>query len=166
MIALLGALAGFVSSAAPELLKLAEDRGDRAHEIALLRLQMEYDEKKLAAQQAQGEAQQEQRLQEIRLATAAKEEALLNVRTGIRTGIFWVDALAGSVRPLLTYAFFLLYFAVKCAQFHLLLTPNLPWLAANPAQALITLWTGEDIAFFSAVIGFWLGNRTLEKTRR
>ena len=169
MIALLSALAGFISSAAPEFFKLLEDRHDRAHEIALLRLQMEYDEKKLAVQRETDHAMRAQRLQEIEFHSAVQEEALLNARveTVSRTGIAWVDALAGSVRPILTYGFFLLYFAVKYSQFHLLLRPGLPWLAAlSPAQALVSLWTEEDIAIFSAVIGFWFGNSTLEKARR
>src|SRR5262249_7694324 len=100
----------------------------------------------------------------------SKESEALNARPGSganKTGIVWVDALAGSVRPILTYAFFALYFAVKFCQFHLLTAPALAWLTqVTAAQALVALWTDEDMAIFAAVIGFWFGNRTLEKLRK
>lgn len=169
MIALLSAFVGFLSSAAPEFLKLFEGAQDRAHEITLLKLQMEYDEKRLAAQKEGGDAGRALRLQEIQAGADSAEAQWLNSRPGSgdnKTGISWVDALAGSVRPVLTYAFFLLYVTVKCCQFHLLVSPGLPWVTPlGGAQALVALWTEEDIAVFSAVMGFWFGNRTLQKMR-
>ena len=170
MIALLSALLGFISSAAPEFIKLFTDSRDRAHEIALLKLQMEYDEKKLTATHETNAADRGVRLQEIALTAEIQESIALNARPGTaenKTGILWVDALAGSVRPMITYAFFLLYFTIKYCQFTLLLDPALPWLSAlTPAQALIALWTEEDIAIFSAVIGFWFGHRTMVKAKK
>ena len=163
MIALLSALVGFLSSAVPEFLHLFRDGRDRAHEITLLKLQMEHDAR-------MGDRAHATRLEEITLAAELREAEILNQRPGVgenKTGIAWVDALAGSVRPMMTYAFFILYFAVKCAQFHLLVSPALPWVhTVSPMQALVSLWTEEDIAIFSAVIGFWFGNRTMVKARR
>ena len=54
MIALFSALLGFFSSATPDLLKLFRDGKDRAHEITLLQLQMEYqrEQLRLGAQEA------------------------------------------------------------------------------------------------------------------
>ena len=46
MIALLSALLGFFSSAVPDLIRLFKDGKDRAHEIILLKLQMDYDREK------------------------------------------------------------------------------------------------------------------------
>ncbi len=162
MIALLSTLVGFISSAAPEFIRMFTDSRDRSHEIALLKLQMAYEEKNLGRERAA-------RLEEIQLAAATRESELLNARPGTAanvTGIHWVDALAGSVRPVLTYAFFLLYFLVKCGQYHVMMSPALPWLSSmSAAEALVSLWTEEDIAIFSAVIGFWFGNRTMLKAR-
>ena len=170
MIALFSALLGFLSSAAPEFIKLLTDHRDRAHEITLLKLQMEYDEKKLALARETEEIERAARLQEIQIEADVKESVALNTRPGTAgntIGILWVDALAGSVRPMITYAFFVLYFTIKYCQFTLLLNPALPWLAATtPAQALVSLWTEEDIAIFSAVIGFWFGHRTMVKAKR
>lgn len=157
MIALLSALLGFVSSAVPDLFKLFRDGKDRAHEIALLKLQIEH------AREANV-----QQLQAIEVQAGMVEQAALNERLRDNlTGIHWVDALAGSVRPVITYAFFGLYFLVKCAQFHLLVAPSLPWQSGMTlAQAMGALWTEEDIAIFSAVIAFWFGQRAMARAKR
>lgn len=161
MIALISAMVGFLSSALPEILKLTRDAGDRAHELAILKLQMEYDREKLAGAHAV-------RLEEIVAQAEGAEQAALNARVkDALTGIYWVDALSGSVRPVITYAFFGLYFLIKCAQFHLLMTPTLPWQSGiSLAQALVSLWTEEDIAIFSAIMAFWFGQRAILRARR
>ena len=165
MIALLSALLGFISSAVPDFIKIFREEKDRAHEIALLKLQMDYDREKLAAASEEKNAARAVRLQEIEVQAATAEQAALNARLKDNlTGIAWVDALAGSVRPSLTYAFFTLYFLVKCAQFHALTNPALPWMhELNASQAMVSLWTEEDIAIFSAIIAFWFGQRSIFK---
>lgn len=161
MIALFSALLGFVSSAVPDLLKLFRDGKDRAHEITLLKLQMEHAREANAAASVQ-------QLQAIESQSFIAEQSALNERLKDNlTGIHWVDALAGSVRPVITYAFFGLYFLVKCAQFHLLVAPSLPWQSSMTlAQAMVALWTEEDIAIFSAVIAFWFGQRAMTRVKR
>ena len=168
MIALLSALLGFVSSAVPDFIKLFRDGKDRAHEIALLKLQMEYDREKLAAAHVESSAGRMQQLQAIELQTQMHQEAILNDRVkDSLTGIHWVDALSGSVRPLITYAFFALYVLVKCAQFSILLSPSLPWQNnLSMAQALVSLWTEEDVAIFSAMMAFWFGSRAMMKAKK
>lgn len=164
MIALLSALLGFISSATPELLKLVRDGKDRAHEIAVLKLQLEYDKARLA----ENTAERQVRLEAIFAESQRAEEAALSIRLKEQlTGIHWVDALAGSVRPVLTYSFFLLYAVVKAAQFQLLLQPVLPWAAPpSAAQALVLLWSEEDIAIFSAIMAFWFGSRVMRRPQR
>ena len=168
MIALISTLAVFVSSLIPECLKLFRDSRDRAHEVTLLRLQIEYDRERLAAVTADSNAARLSQLQAIEIQAASAEQVTLNERLKDNlTGIHWVDALAGSVRPVITYAFFMLYFLIKAAQFVLLLDPAMPWQEAMTApQALASLWTEEDIAIFSAVIAFWFGQRAMLKVRR
>lgn len=160
MIALLSALLGFVSSAVPELFKLFREGRDREHEYALLKLQMEYDRQNAVDANAT-------QLQAIALQADTAEGAQLTARVKESlTGIHWVDALAGSVRPILTYAFFAMYFLAKCAQFHLLIDPALPWQQQlTLVQALSKVWTEEDIAIFSTILAFWFGQRTLAKNR-
>ena len=168
MIALISALLGFISSAVPDFIKLFRDSQDRAHEITLLKLQMDYDREKLAVATSENQAARAERLHAIELQADTSEQTILNERLKENlTGIHWVDALAGSVRPIVTYSFFFLYFLVKCAQFKLLIDPTLPWQSAvNFSQAIVALWTEEDIAIFSAVIAFWFGQRALMKGKR
>lgn len=167
MIALLSALLGFVSSATPDLLKLFRDAKDRAHEITLLKLQMEYEQMRQKLAASESSAERSARLEAVAMQTHQAEEALLNTRLREQmTGIHWVDALAGSVRPMLTYSFFVLYVGVKCAQFHLLVAPSLPWQQGlSLAQALVALWNEEDIAIFSAIMAFWFGSRIMPRKR-
>jgi len=168
MIALLSALLGFVSSAVPDFIKLFRDGKDRAHEITLLKLQMDYDREKLAANASESVQVRQHRLQAIEIETDIQQQAILNARVkDSLTGIHWVDALAGSVRPTITYAFFMLYVLVKCAQFSILLSSNLPWQNnLTVAQALVSLWTEEDVAIFSAIMAFWFGSRALMKVKK
>lgn len=166
MIALLSALLGFIGSAFPDFIKLFRDGKDRAHELAMLKLQMEYDREKLAVQAESARADYAYKLQEI----AVAERQALNHGAGTaegNIGVAWVDALSGTVRPVVTYCFFLVYFTVKLCQFHLLLDPAMPWQQSmSAAQAIVSLWTEDDMGIFAAVIAFWFGSRALGKFRR
>jgi len=139
MITLLGSLLGFISSAFPDLLKIWRDAADRKHELAILQMQME--------QQRQGHTN---RLEEINVqADIAESRALYKT---YHTGIKWVDALNGTVRPVIAYSFFIFYAVVKIMQF----SADLPWL----------LWTAEDQAIFAGIISFYFGQRAMSKLRQ
>ena len=167
MIALLSALIGFLGAAFPDFIKLFQAQKDRQHEITLLKLQMEYAREKLASAGAQARDAQLGRLQEIELQAGSEEARYVGGRVKESlVGIAWVDALSGSVRPLVTYAFVLLYGLVKAAQFSLLVNPALPWQTAfTPEQALVALWGEDDVALFTAMIAFWFGQRSFGKFR-
>ena len=139
MITLLGSLLGFFGAAFPDFLKFWKDVSDKKHEIILLKMQMEF--------QAQGH---QQRLEEINVnADIAESQALYRTYS---TGIRWVDALNGTVRPVIAYSFFILYAVVKGMQF----SADLPWL----------LWTEEDQAIFAGIISFYFGQRAMSKLRQ
>lgn len=145
MITLISALTGFISAAFPDLLKLLRDHQDRQHELRILELQLQ--------QQAQGHTQ---RLEEIHTqADIAESKAIYQTYA---TNIRWVDALNGTVRPVLAYAFFLLYVSVKSMQFALLPEMPLPW-------QISTLWSVEDQAIFAGIISFYYGQRAMSKFR-
>lgn len=138
MITLLGSLIGFISAAFPDLLKLFRDAQDRKHELRILEMQME--------QQRQGHTQ---RLEEVAIqADIAESKALYKT---YHTGIRWVDALNGTVRPVIAYSFFILYASVKIMHF----SADLPWL----------LWNEEDQAIFAGIISFYFGQRAMSKIR-
>jgi hypothetical protein len=146
MITLLGSLLGFISSAFPDLLKIWRDSADRKHELAILEMQMR--------QQAQGHAN---RLEEIHVqADIAESRALYKTYS---TGIKWVDALNGTVRPVLAYAFFFLYASVKWAQIAMFMK------SSSFIEALPLIWQVEDQAIFAGIISFYFGQRAMSKLR-
>ncbi|MFZ4124585.1 MAG: hypothetical protein ACOYJ2_00745 [Rickettsiales bacterium] len=165
MIALLSALVGFISSGIPEFIKLFRESKDRSHEITLMKLQMEYDREKLAAARESEQLQRAVRLQEIEVQADIADTRTLSQRVSdSRVGIAWVDALAGSVRPTITYLFFLLYALTKWAQYQLLVASHQSPVAS--AEAIILLWTQDDMAIFTAIIAFWFGQRMIARMKR
>jgi hypothetical protein len=142
MITVIASLVGFLSSAFPELLRLFRDHQDRQHELKILALQLE--------QQKQGHVQ---RLEEINAGADISESKAL-YKT-YYSGIRWVDALNGSVRPVLAYAFFLLYAFTKCSV--VMAYQGLPW---QP------LWMADDQAIFAGIISFYFGQRAMAKVRK
>ena len=146
MVTLLGSLLGFISAAFPDFLKLIRDHQDRKHELTILQLQMQ--------QQAQGHSN---RLEEINVQADISESRAL-YKT-YNTSIKWVDALNGTVRPVLAYAFFLLYASVKWAQISMLLD------SSTLSQVLPLIWQMEDQAIFAGIISFYFGQRAMSKLR-
>lgn len=148
MITLLGSLLGFLAPFLPEVLKAFNARADRAHELAVMTLQM----------QAQREGAN-QRLEEIGAQADIAESAAL-YKHAAKTGVAWVDALGGLVRPTLTFAFFAVYAFVKWAQMQLALEATGDITVAIPA-----IWHDEDRAIFATIIAFWFGQRAMAKAR-
>lgn len=157
MLAILASLVGFLSSAFPEVLKYFQDGKDKAHELDIMDKQIEMQKAGFT-----------QRLEEIN-ASADIEEAKTLYST-YTTGIHWVDTLNGTVRPILAYAFFLLYAGIKVLVMSFMLkngipfigpTPDLPWLfKVNPL-----IWSDEDMAIFIGIISFYFGSRAMKRLK-
>lgn len=143
MITLLASIFGFLSSALPDVFRLFHDRSDKKHEMAILQLQLQ------SATAA--------RLEEIGvIADMAESKALYRT---YNTGVTWIDAFNGTVRPVITYAFFALYALVKYLQYTVIGDD------APLFQYLDALWNQEDQAIFASVISFYFGARTMSKLR-
>ncbi|EKD97549.1 MAG: hypothetical protein ACD_23C00871G0003 [uncultured bacterium] len=151
MLTLLGSLLGFLSSTFPEFLKLFRDSQDRKHELAILDRQME--------QQRLGHTQ---RLEEIQIAADIAESQALYSYANHPMGTPWVEALQASVRPVITYAFFLVFAVVKVSTLVIALQIDGITLTA----ALQASWDEETQALFAAVMSFWFGSRQISKMRR
>ena len=148
MLTLLGSLLGFLGSAFPQILKLFQEAHDRRHELAILNLQME--------QQRQGH---QQRLEEIKSDGEIKQSLALYQHDSQPAGYKWVEALRASVRPVLTYAFFLLFAAVKIAGLYTMVGFD----GMSLAVALPLIWDAETQALFAAIMTFWFGQRAMGK---
>ena len=148
MITLLASIAGFFSSIFPEILKLIKDSNDKRHELAVMDRQI-----KVSA------SNQQSSFHELDLKYSAAEQ--YNLYSTYKTGINWIDALNGTVRPVLAYAFFMMYMGVKILQYL-----SLKHYDAQSFQYLQILWTLDDQAIFAGIISFYFGQRTFNKVWR
>jgi hypothetical protein len=150
MLTLLGSLLGFISSTFPDLLKLWQDKQDRKHELQILDRQME-----------QMRLGHNQRLDEIAINADVSQSLALYKHDSQPSGVTWVDGLRASVRPIITYGFFILFAWVKLSAVVLLM--NQDGLSIN--EALIQIWDAETQALFAGILSFWFGSRSLAKRR-
>ena len=150
MLTLLGSLLGFISSTFPDLLKFWQDKQDRKHELQILDRQME-----------QMRLGHNQRLDEIAINADVSQSLALYKHDSQPSGVTWVDGLRASVRPMITYGFFILFAWVKLSAVVLLMHQD----GLNINEALIQIWDGETQALFAGILSFWFGSRSLAKRR-
>jgi hypothetical protein len=132
----------------------------------LLELQIAFEREKSAAATASEQAASLRHLQAIEIEADAAESNVLGSRVAESlVGVTWVDALCGTVRPMLTYLFFAIYGVMKVAQYHVIFYTQLPWQHLSPEQALLMLWGENDVALFTAIVGFWFGQRAILRSR-
>lgn len=146
MVTLFATIIGFLSSLVPDGMKMLRDAQDRKHELTILKMQMEMKSQ-----------ERSERLEEIQVNADIAESAAL-YKT-YKVGVKWVDALNGTVRPVLAYAFFALYATVKFMQWSMLPDNPLPW-------HVETLWNEEDRAIFAGIIAFYFGSRAMKHVRK
>ena len=77
------------------------------------------------------------------------------------TGVKWVDGLRGSVRPVITYAFFGLFIFVEVSAY-LSLTAQ----GVSGLDAVDAVWDEHTKALFAAVIAFWFGGRAIARGKK
>lgn len=155
MIELFSMIFGGLLRLAPELLKLFTARDDRAHEIAMTRIQLEID--KARSEQAID-------LVHANAAVAAQTAEMGALVSALQdqfkpTGIRWVDALSATVRPVLTYWWCLvLYTAYKAVTILAALHGG-----ADLAALAAMLATEFDRQVIGSVFSFWFVDRALRK---
>ncbi len=144
MITILASLLGFLGSTLPNLFKILEDKSDKTQELAIMQMQMEFAKLNLTTQ-----------LHEVQIGADAQE--MKTIYSTYETGIPWVDALNGCVRPIMAFAFFGLFFLVKIPVIIMALC-NM-----NNIADFNMLWTPEDGAIFAGIISFYYGSRAMQK---
>ena len=150
MVTLIASLTGFISALLPHVLNLFKDKSDKAHEISIL-------DRQINMQKALGHT----RLEEIN--SLHNLEELKTRYSKFNSGVVWVDAFNGMVRPVLAYAFFFLYAAIK--SIHVIIAYK--QLASVPLILLIeTLWSVEDQAMFAGIVSFYFGQRAMHKINK
>jgi hypothetical protein len=150
MLTLLGSALGFFGSVVPNIFKFFEHKRDQEHEFKMVELQ----QRGVAAMAQQG-------LDLANVNADISEFRELQRSASVVTGT-WVDALTASVRPIITYCFFALFAFVEIK------TALTVW-ALQDLSILTKLgmvWNDEVQALFAAIMSFWFGSRSLEKSRK
>ena len=144
MLSLLGSLLGFGTSFLPKIMDYFQDKQDKAHELSMLAAQTDAQVKlegvRLQAMHVEADICESEAL--------LKHDAKLNSRASQ-----WVVNLAASVRPVLSYLFFIEFFVLT-------LCVNMGWMDLEQYAAI---WNNEMQAIFAAVVSFWFGSRTLAR---
>ena len=150
MISLLGTLLGFGTSIVLEILGYFKQKQANQQELAMLEAKAKYAEKLSELKLKELDAQ----------ADIAEAQSIYQHDSNIDSGSF-VNALRGSVRPIITYAFFILFAAIKTTALITMMSND----GVDLAVALVAIWDDETQAIFSAIIAFWFGNRAMSKAR-
>jgi len=147
MMTLLGSLLGFGTSFLPEILNYFKAGQEHKHNLERMQLEMDLMSKR-----------SELKIQELDKQAEIKETEGLYKHDSMDAGGF-VNALRGSVRPVITYAFFGLFVAIKTVAV-------MTWIndqGADLAGALNVIWDDNTAGLFAAIMSFWFGNRAVSK---
>ena len=147
MMSLLGSLLGFGTSFLPEVLNFFKAGQEHKQKLETMKLQAELMEKRSAL-----------KLQELdKQADIAETKGIYEHDRSIDAGGF-VNALRGSVRPVITYAFFLMFAATEVVIIVKVMETGGDW-----KDAVELMWTPETQGLFAAIMSFWFGNRAVRK---
>lgn len=147
MITLIASIAGFITSLIPEIIRFLKDRLDKAHELQLMDKQIRFS--KMSGLKTP---------EEIQMNIDVIEQ--LSLYSTYKTGIDWVDALNGTVRPVLAYSFFAMYAAIKIIQYSYITRTSLL------VEYIDVIWSVDDQAIFASIVSFYFGQRAFAKNRR
>jgi|TARA_R100001132_G_C3227037_1_gene63247 hypothetical protein len=148
MLSLLGSVLGFGTSFLPKVIDFFQDKSDKKHELAVMEVQIR-QQKELA----------DQKLEAINVNADIREIESLH-KSMQPTGVKFIDGLRGSVRPVITYAFFGLFVFVEVSAYIGLTAQGVS--ALDAANATFD----EDIkALFAAVLSFWFGGRAIQRMK-
>ena len=148
MMILLTAILGFLSSTLPSFMRYFEAKQRFKYEIQLAALQLEATIKNVDA------------AKDIAEAKAILDDSISarNLDRDIDGGKF-INFLRASVRPVITYSFFSLYFGVKLVAAYIILQNDLT--IANVEAATLILLDETTISIIVMVIGFYFGSRAM-----
>lgn len=147
MISLLGSLLGFGTSFLPEVLNYFKAGQEHKQRLETMKVEAELMEKRSALKIQ--ELDKEADIQETR--------SIYEHDRSIDAGGF-VNALRGSVRPVITYAFFLMFVATEAVIMVKVMESGGDW-----KDAVGLMWTPETEGLFAAIVSFWFGNRAVSK---
>jgi hypothetical protein len=90
-----------------------------------------------------------------------EHDRLIQHDISINKGVGFISGLQKSVRPVITYAFFLLFATIEITLLMEALRTG-----TNFSEAIQVLWDEETKGIFAAILAFWFGSRAIDKARK
>ena len=147
---ILGSLIGFGGSAIPGILDFFKSKQDDKQELEKMKLMAEMKREGLEFDMKMFEQQ----------ATDKEHERLIHHDISINRGSGIISGLQKSVRPVITYAFFILFATIEIVLLREALNGGTPF-----SEAIQLLWDDDTKAIFAAIISFWFGSRAIDKAK-
>ena len=160
MLSILSSILGFATAGLPNILGFFQQKGDQKHEKEMAQLQMQQ-------QMAMAEKgfQSQEKIAAIELEgtyaeTFAQERQALYEHDAklVHDAAPWVRTLNASVRPIVAFTFVALLLFVDIGGFI--------WAVKTvgfSAEAMDVIFSNDEMAIVSSIIGFYFGARTWEK---
>ena len=152
MLSLVGSLLGFGTSFLPTLLGFFEQGQKNRHQLKLLEAQAKH-----------AEVLSQLKLEELDAAADVEESRSIYehaAQLARSNKSSFISALQASVRPVVTYFFFILFATIKGLAVYVAVQEG-----DDVTQAILNSWDEETAILFSTVISFWFGGRAMRKIR-
>ena len=147
MLALLSPLLGIFGSLLPNIVRIFERKQEIQYELQLTKI-------KLDAAKEQAEIQLS--VENVK-ADVEEGKSVRDHDSSIDGGKF-INALRSSIRPVITYTFFILFVAIKVSAAYVMIHTG-----ESIPEMIRAVWDTETMSLFSTIIAFWFGSRVLEK---
>lgn len=145
---IISSIIGILSSILPEITSIFSKKVDNSQTLKLEELKKEILELK-----------ETNNLEALSKILENKED--VKRQDNFYSGVKWVDALNGFVRPFITLSFFILYAGIKVA-----MITDLTSIGSTPMNTIGIIWTIEDQMLFTGVISYFFGKRSFEKLKK
>lgn len=156
MITLISTILGIISSLGPEMINLFGKKEDNDHARKMAELDI---------QKTEMEARNEIAIQGIK--ADSDESKSLRLHDASISGGKFIDFVRATIRPTITYLFFMLFLVVKGMGIYLVIqaNPEVERITSLWSEIYPIVWDEQTQAIFGAILGFWFGNRAIEKAR-
>lgn len=152
----LGGLIGGIFRLAPEVLKWADRKDERKHELSMFTRQCELEKQRGAQKLTEIGAQRDA---DVDTGVMAAFKSAIDSQSAMATAAGgWAAALSASVRPVVTYALVAVYLGLQLSMAASILISG-----GSVEQVFKFVMTPDFLALVSGILNFHFLNRTLEK---
>lgn len=160
MMTMLSTFLSFLAGGLPKILDFFQDKQDKSHELAILRIQKEKELEMAAKGFASQERVEEIKSEQVAMQTQAQERSALyahDMEIG-KGASQWIINLRASVRPVVTYIFVLELVVLNATGVWYAYSTGIPF-----AVAMENVFGEDEMLILSSIIAFWFGTQAFKK---